>query len=65
MNFLSKIEIRSNEIKIPVEDVYANDQLFQDFVSSVTDLLYKFSHKFKISEKETVDIFIKQLKKGI
>lgn len=65
MNFLSKIEIRSSEIKIPVEDVYANDPIFQDFISSVTDLLYKFSRKFKISEKEIVDIFIKQVKKGI
>ena len=65
MNFLSKVEIRSSEIKIPVEDVYTNDQQFQAFISSVTDLLYKFSRKFKISEKEIVDIFIKQVKKVI
>lgn len=64
MKFLKKVELLANDLKISIEDVYANDPQFQELITKVEDLLYKFSLKFKLSERQMIDVFVKQIKKG-
>jgi len=63
-SFLKKVALAS-DIKISVEDVYANDAQYQQFLNSAVDLLYKFAGKFNLSEEKMLEIFIKHLKKDI
>jgi hypothetical protein len=63
--FLKKVAIRANDLKISVDDVYANDPLYQQFIESIVDLLSKFAVKFKITDEKMLDMFTKHLKREI
>ena len=65
MGFLSRVEAASTNDVIYVEDIYSQDPQFQQLIDSVVNVLYKFAHKFKMSDEEVFDLFIKQLKKEI
>lgn len=66
-SFLKKVEIRAKdeEIKVYIEDIYANDKQFQHFVDSVLNLIDKFALKFKLNKDSMLDILIKCLKRDI
>jgi len=65
MGFLSRVEAASTSDIVYIEDIYSQDPQFKQLLDSVINLLYKFARKFKIDEDEVLDIFIKQLKKGM
>jgi len=65
VGFLTKVQAKEDTLTIALEDVYANDPDFNNFIDKATELLRRFSVKFMMDNHKLTDIFVKLVKKEL
>lgn len=61
--FLTKV--KAAEDSISLEAIYTRDHQFVQMVSIMVSLVENFSAKFNLPIDDTLDLFIRQVKKGL
>lgn len=65
MKFLDRVAIRAEGLKVSLDEIYAADKQYQQFLTTVASVLRKFALKFRMSDDRVIDFFVKSLKKEI
>lgn len=65
MGFLTKVQAKEDTLTISLEDIYANDPDFNNFIEKATALIRAFSVKFMVDNHKLADIFFKIVKKEL